>query len=370
MFDDLLYKIAIASIALISGGDFARAVETMPLTEQTSRNARIMPRPGNYDYAPSFMQDGSVYRMYWCGTETRAGIKSDYILHAQAASPEGPWHSAVDKTPGSYDVVFSPSLKSGTFDRIHVCDPTVMKTSEGYYLYYGGLSGHENSRTTLTAIGVAKGSTPLGFTRLNDGRPVIQAAQNGSTWVARKLFYGAGQPSVTYRAPYYYLIYTDTTAQGSNPGNGAGQYVVRSRSPAFDGTVEELSSSGWVERANTTALVADRSVLEAFSVDIAFDSQSDSFVIAQQVEGPLRTRLNFAAADWRIKGTTALPHVWQDGAAILAAANRVMPLRPRCGSLAIHLLTGAPPGDVQITTNPWAWDITYSAGTADISKIC
>ena len=72
------------------------------------------------------MFDGK-YRAWWCGS---TGIGGDSIIYGEADSPSGPW------TPGQ--MVFQYSNVPGTFDRVHTCDPSVIRVNGTYYMYYAG----------------------------------------------------------------------------------------------------------------------------------------------------------------------------------------------------------------------------------------
>lgn len=92
--------------------------------------------------------------------------------------------------------------------------------------------------------------------------------------------YGAGQPSALYLDGWIYLLYSDSTGRDSNPFNGGGAYVIRSRDPEFQGEVEALTRRGFVSRRNTSGLTTEFKVLDAYSVDWQFCDRLDSFLVA------------------------------------------------------------------------------------------
>jgi hypothetical protein len=67
--------------------------------------------------------------------------------------------------------------------------------------YYGGCCG--TNAAHKTAVGVAA-STDGGrtFHRLNGGKPIIESAGQPSVST-----YGAGQPSVVFKHPYFYMVW-------------------------------------------------------------------------------------------------------------------------------------------------------------------
>lgn len=240
------------------------------LVDQRGGNAPTVVR-GSYDYAPSLMRDGK-YKMWWCG-----GVSGDHVLYSEATALLGPW-----STPKS---VFQPTVgNTNTFDDIHTCDPSVIRVDGVYYMYYGG--GINSTSAALTQIGVANSRDGITWRRLNEGRAIIgpQVANATSIYKGNDnpcddgRNYGAGQPSATHVDGYFYLIYTDTTGNASDACSGAGQYVVRSRDPAFRSGVEVLTANGFTARtdSNKTAY----SLPEAFSLDWMYSDILDSFVLA------------------------------------------------------------------------------------------
>lgn len=306
-----------------------------------------------WDYAPSVMQDGQ-YRVWWCGADYE--YSGDAIVYATAQSLTGPWSQP--------QKVMSASLVPGTFDQVHVCDPSVIRVEGTYYLYY---SGHNdvfypspNARTT--EIGVATSQDGINWTRANGGQPIIVAArgvthpdfpalhQAGRT-------YGAGQPSVTYVNGRFYLVYTDSTGCASNEINGAGQYVLRSWDPLFLQDVEELVLPGHFQqresRNHTTY-----SLLEAFSVDWQYVDMLDVFAIAAHgVAGTTHMRF-FSANLSALVYTFGFPGEWREGPGLVSRPDKhAIPTRT-CGKLSFDIIKAV--GGVP--TDPFTWDL----GTAGV----
>jgi hypothetical protein len=223
----------------------------------------------SYDYAPSVMFENGVFRMWWCG-----GIAGDHILHAQAASLAGPWHSKSSQTPNTFDDVFAPTGNANTFDGQQTCDPSVLKIGATYYLYYGGFP-QPGALPQTTAFGVAESSDGYTFTRAHGGTPIASPARN---FLSVPNAYGAGQPSAVVLGDFVYVFFTDSTAQGSNAINGGGQFVFRSKDPTFVTGVEELFDTGF--RPFSEARTRLYSVVGAFSVDVAYSDGAQMFVIA------------------------------------------------------------------------------------------
>ncbi|MGF1500140.1 MAG: beta-xylosidase [Elainellaceae cyanobacterium] len=230
-------------------------------TNIATRRENLVIQRASYDYAPSVMLDGR-YRMWWCG-----GVAGDFILYAEAESLDGPWSDPIP--------VFQPTGNAAQFDGLHTCDPSVVRAAGRYYLYYGGLAA--DTPGNATQIGVAQSRDGLTWTRLNGGQPILVPHGNAD---AMPNPYGAGQPSVTYVDGLFYLIYTDTTGQGSI-ANGAGQYVLRSPDPTFQTGLEELTARGFVPRRSPADITTEFSLLNGFSVDWQYVDLLDAFLVVK-----------------------------------------------------------------------------------------
>lgn len=286
------------------------------------------------------MQDG-VYRMWWCG-----GIAGDHILYAEASSLDGPWHAHGSSTPGTYDDVFQPTGNGADFDGVHTCDPSVVRVDGVYYLYYGGLGSQAGSDTTQ--IGAARSDDGMSWARLNGGAPIIVPARDWHTVVNG---YGAGQPSAVALDGWIYLIFTDTTGLGINPGNGAGQFVMRSRDPAFQSGVEELGEQGFAAYAESTHTAFSR--LESFSVDWQFVDSLDAFVVASHTAGG-ETRLHLFDREL----STALDEVsisgaWTEGPGIVSRPDKHAVAAASCGTVPVDIMRSVGPG------GPDTWDLAH-----------
>src|SRR4051812_43377720 len=101
-----------ASILLLlyHGAPLAQSADRVPQLANQIRfvnqfdQDRILLRRSSYNYAPSVIHDGGVYHLYWCG-----GVAGDFILHAQATTLSGPWHSTTNAQPSSFDISLSPT---------------------------------------------------------------------------------------------------------------------------------------------------------------------------------------------------------------------------------------------------------------------
>jgi predicted GH43/DUF377 family glycosyl hydrolase len=277
-------------------------------TTRTHENASFTRT--SYDYAPSVMLDGS-YRMWWCG-----GIAGDHILYAEADSLDGPWHKHGSATPNSYDDVFQPTGQND-FDGAHTCDPSVVRVDGTYYLFYGGL-GLASDPNATTRIGVASSPDGRSFTRLNGGKPIISPVRDPAAFVNK---YGAGQPSVIHKGGKFYLIFTDSTGYGINPGNGAGQFVLRSADPTFQTGVEELSENGYV--AYKPEDHTKHSILESFSVDWQYIDAISAFAIASHTGGG-ETRVYLFDDDGKklLADPVAIPGPWHEGPGIASRPDK------------------------------------------------
>lgn len=249
--------------------------------------------PAPYNYGPSVLAEDGRYRAWWCSQLPGVGPAVDDILHASAASPDGPF------SEGAAPAVPVFSGEPGRFDAMHTCDPSVLHVGGRYYLYYTGAAGdHAHGN----AIGVASSADGMAWTR--GPAPIVTAAGE----VHRGNVYGAGQPSAVFLDGWFYLMFTDTTAKGAG-WNGAGQFVLRSRDPLFGEGVQALTDRGFRPAGGERA----RSVADAFSADWAYSPTLDAFAIAHQTTGG--TQITF----WDREFTrhpyepVLIPGPWQEG---------------------------------------------------------
>eukprot|EP01084_Bolivina_argentea_P263975 446990_1 len=208
-----------------------------------------------YDYAPTILYDAirGMYRMWWC-----AGIAGDYILYAETQNLDSPFHKYESPDePYTYDIHLQPNkANSNAFDYDHTCDPSVIKGSSKYYMYYGGLNEQLSDGYKTTRIGVAESDDGLSWTRVTSPPDTLYGSTINPKWTSgtsaccgQTYNYGAGQPSVFYSNSYYYMTYTDTSGVANVNQNV--QYVLRSTDPYFKRNVEELDANGWFSVSNS-----------------------------------------------------------------------------------------------------------------------
>ncbi|CAM2935102.1 beta-xylosidase [Saccharomonospora xinjiangensis] len=271
-----------------------------------------------YNYGPTVLADGGTVRMWWCSQYGSAPPAGDDILYAEADSPSGPFAGPDGGIPRA---VFSGH--PGRFDAMHTCDPSVLRVNGTYYLYYTGAAGdHAHGN----AIGLATSQDGLQWTRAS-ATPIVTPARE----THRDNTYGAGQPSAVYLDGWFYLMFTDTT--GSAAGwNGAGQFVLRSRDPAFVKGVEALGPQGFVTAAGTSG-PRTRSVVDAFSADLVWVDALGAFAIAHQTADG--TTLTFWNRDFTAQPyhSVLIRSRWEEGPGLVRRPDGHAPL-PRtevCG---------------------------------------
>jgi hypothetical protein len=337
---------ALATGVVLSGHGFV-----LEAAARGGRDRIVIKREG-YDYAPAILFDEGNYRLYWC-----AGIAGDHVVHSMAADLLGPWRAA--DGIGAFDVSLKPTGSSKDFDGLHTCDPSVIKHKGVYYLYYGAAS----SEGALTAVGVARSTDGVRFERLNGGRPILRAARTNADYERKNLTYGAGQPAVLFREPFFYLTITDSTAAGANPGNGAGQFLLRSRDPAFQTDLQELTATGWRDR-QAGVHTGEFSFVESFGMDWLYDSQSGRVVAAtNRIAG--QTTLLFLDERFRLAGHVDVPVSWREGPALLANADKTALRRRSCSEIPVTIAAATGP-----TANPWSWDLAITRTTVVTALGC
>jgi hypothetical protein len=235
-----------------------------------------------YNYAPTVLAGQGTYRMWWCSQLPGAARPGDQILYATATSANGPF-TAPDRRPG--EPVFTNSPNG--FDRLHTCDPSVIAVNGVYYLYY---TGTYDQRGDHNAIGLATSTDGVHWTRADQGRPIVSAADDVTGGNA----YGAGQPSALYLDGMFYLMFTDTTGAATSQ-NGAGQFVLRSPDPTFHSSVQALGTSGFAPVSSATG-PRTRSVSDTTTSDWMWSDALQAFVIAG--DNPGGTTVTFWDADF------------------------------------------------------------------------
>jgi hypothetical protein len=277
-----------------------------------------------YNYAPSVLLDGGRYRMWWCSQLGIARPPGDDILTAEARSMDGPF------AVGGKRAVPVFSGKPGAFDGVHTCDPSVIRVGGLYYMYYTGAAGdHDHGN----AIGLATSHDGRSWTRVNDGKPLIRSARhvsNGNT-------YGAGQPSALYLGGKFYLMFTDTTGDGTGH-NGAGQFVLRSPDATFSTDVEALGEDGFEKVADTGT--RGRTIVDAFSADWMWVDSLAAFAIAHETRDG--TTITFWDIDFRTNpyNPVLLPGAWREGPGLVRRpdGHAVVSASDPCGTVAIDLV--------------------------------
>ncbi|WP_156753890.1 glycoside hydrolase family protein [Actinokineospora pegani] len=305
-----------------------------------------------YNYAPTLIVENGVHRMWWCSQIGTALPPGDDVLHAEAPSPNGPF-VAPDGSPGM--AVFSGSTTG--WDGVHTCDPSVIKVAGTYYLYYTGAAGEH---AYGNAIGLATSPDGRSWTRANGGQPIVTSAND----VGRENTYGAGQPAVVHLDGWFYLMFTDTTGRGAG-FNGAGQFVLRSRDPAFGADVEALGEGGFARATGTE--VRERSVVDAFSADIMWVDPLNAFAIAHETSDG--TTLTF----WDV-GFTRHPHEpvtipgpWKEGPGLVRdpEGHALPSLEDPCQRLPVDLVRATAHRDAPTDLRAFGADLTGTAACLD-----
>ncbi len=278
-----------------------------------------------YNYAPSVMTTPTGDDMWWCSQLPGAARPGDQILFAQAGGPDGPFAG-----PGVAGSQVFVNSQSG-FDQLHTCDPSVLRVDDEYYLYYTGTS---DPRGQHNSIGLAQSTDGIHWVRANGGAPIVSPAGD----ITGGNNYGAGQPSALYRDGWFYLLFTDTTGKAANP-SGAGQFVLRSPSPAFTSGVQALGPSGFTPVASTTTPRL-RSVAEANSADWMWVDSLNAFAIAEDTAQG--TTVTFWDADFTYQPyrPVTLGGPAEDGPGLVRTpeGHAPIPSTDPCGSLPIDLV--------------------------------
>ncbi|OZM73012.1 beta-xylosidase [Amycolatopsis antarctica] len=258
-----------------------------------------------YNYAPAVMRDEGRTRMWWCSQYGAAPPAGDDILHAEAADIEEPFTGPDGAAPVPVPVL---SGNPGGFDGVHTCDPSVIRVNGTYYMYYTGAAG---DHALGNSIGLATSTDGISWARANGGEPVVDPAHD----THRDNTYGAGQPAAVHLDGWFYLMFTDTTGREAG-WNGAGQFVVRAKDPAFTTEVQALKADGFRPAPGTGAPRTD-SLVDAFSADLMWVDALDAFAIAHETRDG--TTLTFWDREFTANPfePVIIPGPWREGPGLL-----------------------------------------------------
>lgn len=307
-----------------------------------------------YNYGPTVMIDGGRTRVWWCSQYPSSPPPGDDLLYGESASLDGPFTG-----PGGTAPRAVLSGNPGHFDGQHTCDPSVVRVGSTYYLYYTGAAG---DHALGNSIGLATSSDGLTWTRADGGNPIVGPASD----VHRDNTYGAGQPAVVYVDGWFYLMFTDTTGRAAG-WNGAGQFLVRSKDPAFATGVQALGDNGFTP-VPSTATPRTRSIVDAFSADLMWVDALNAFAIAHEtVDGTTITFYNrdFTSTPYR---PVIIPGPWEEGPGLARGPDGHAPVSVAdpCGRVPVDLLraTVIGPADAPTDLRHFGLDITGVSGCA------
>jgi len=100
------------------------------------------------------VEDDGTWVMYFYTWETNAGLAPTSIGRATAPEPSGPW--VADDEP----ILVAGS--DGEWDELQVVAPTVVKTNDGYVMYYTGAT------SSALSIGMATSEDGINWTKYDD----------------------------------------------------------------------------------------------------------------------------------------------------------------------------------------------------------
>lgn len=304
----------------------------------------VVIRPG-YDYAPALMSESGSTKMWWCGN--LPGVSGDQILYLENLAPgEEAHYEQVDKRIKD---VFGPSGNKGKFDSEHTCDPSVIHVGGQYYMYYGGIDVLKKRQLKLpnpTAIGVAVSNDGIHWMRANEDVPILTVVE---ATTSKHNTYGVGQPAAVYVSPYYYLLFTDTTASIVNSNIGANLFVVRSKDPLFS-TFEELTQEGFRSAAGGKVERNFR-IVDGFSAEMIFVETWDLFMIAVNRRSDETSLYFFDNSFHPVGNQVSIRNKWSEGPGILR--DELGHVRPGSNGV-VNLEIVSPVGDRK---NPGSWDL-------------
>lgn len=135
-------------------------------------------RPG-YDYDPTIMSEDNWMKVWWCGQNSN-GHDSIYYMEKLMVSPY---------TVNGPQQVFNGSGVYGSFDKEHVCNPSVVKGSFSYSghtypyaMYYAGSRLCESSSQNCESADNYGPANPYGMSPAEIG---VVFSNDGKTWVGQ-----------------------------------------------------------------------------------------------------------------------------------------------------------------------------------------
>ncbi|MFF0144265.1 glycoside hydrolase family protein [Amycolatopsis sulphurea] len=312
-----------------------------------------------YNYGPTVMTENGRTRIWWCSQYGSAPPPGDDILYGEASSANGPFTGPGGGAP--------PAVLSGSpghFDGVHTCDPSVLRVGGTYFMYYTGAAG---DHALGNAVGMATSTDGVHWTRANGGQPILGPSHD----VHRANVYGAGQPAAVFLDGWYYLMFTDTTGRAAG-WNGAGQFVLRAHDAAFRSGVEALGVKGFASVSGTAA-PRERSVVDAFSADLAWVGALDAFAVAHETaEG---TTITFWDRDFTVQpyAPVVLPGAWQEGPGLIRRPDGHAPTSPAdpCGTVPLDVVRATRIGDAGAPTGlmHFGLDVRGAGGCSSPSRL-
>lgn len=150
-----------------------------------------------YNYCPTIMIENSNTMHIWYCSNKDSGKVTDYVAYRKGTlTSDGKW------TFSEKEYALAPT--EGTWDQVHVCDPSVIKGTFTYnseeYSYLMAYLGCNTYNCTINEVGIAVSKTPNGpFIKIDEINPIanfkqaIEEHDNSTEW---KNSWGYGQPSL------------------------------------------------------------------------------------------------------------------------------------------------------------------------------
>lgn len=150
-----------------------------------------------YNYCPTIMIEGGTTMHIWYCSNKDTGIVVDHVAYRKGTlTSDGKW------TFTEKEYALTPT--KGTWDQVHVCDPSVVKGNFKYndeeYHYLMAYLGCNTYDCTINEVGIAVSKAPNGpFIKIDEINPIadykktIEEHNNDETW---KKSWGYGQPSL------------------------------------------------------------------------------------------------------------------------------------------------------------------------------
>lgn len=183
--------------------------------------------------------------------------------------------------------------------------------------------------------------------------------------------YGCGQPSVFWKAPYLYMVFTDLSGVAATNANVV--YVLRSKDARFQSEIEELGANGFyavsVKYGNITGEPAHTSYYLSGGASTDWVYLAAKNMVALGVDGPDRNEtviwwwnLDDLNTQHKYIGYNYVSGVWTEGPGIVHNPDGTATVDTG-GHFLLDVMRSVSDGT---SNSPWSWWLSHDGITLQI----